>query len=294
MGGAWVSKFGWLILDLVGWRNFVLLTSIPLFLPPIFMLHCCVKAVNNLESPTDRSENSAQSSAPECSRASSSESTRTNPSEPRQTNPSESGEITDRESNYLLDKRDTTVPNFATRVFKAASFIACNICIGYGSIILLPSVIRSFKEHHHGEIVNEQTDATSATDTSCQSAVQGSDLLIVAAVTGGTNVIGRPLGYMFMKLVPFRILHSVVAFTIALSYGIMITTPGLAVSAVLMGLAKLGYSIQGAEVFVLLFDSKYFGSKGPTLGAGITTTSDTVEAFLGTCLAAFLASHVAK
>ena len=39
IGGVWSAGIGYLLLDLVGWRIFILLTSIPLFIPPIFMLH---------------------------------------------------------------------------------------------------------------------------------------------------------------------------------------------------------------------------------------------------------------
>ena len=44
VGAAWVSLLGWLILDLAGWRVFILLTSIPFFIPPIILLHCCLQA----------------------------------------------------------------------------------------------------------------------------------------------------------------------------------------------------------------------------------------------------------
>ena len=37
------SILGWLLLDHLGWRVFVLLTSIPLFIPPIFIIHCCTE-----------------------------------------------------------------------------------------------------------------------------------------------------------------------------------------------------------------------------------------------------------
>ena len=46
LGGAWASVLGWLLLDNLGWRIFVLLTSIPLFIPPIIILHCFIKEEN--------------------------------------------------------------------------------------------------------------------------------------------------------------------------------------------------------------------------------------------------------
>ena len=41
VGGVWSSVLGYLLLDLIGWRIFLLLTSLPFFIPPIFMLHFC-------------------------------------------------------------------------------------------------------------------------------------------------------------------------------------------------------------------------------------------------------------
>ena len=39
IGGVWSAGLGYLLLDLTNWRIFILLTSRPLFIPPIFMLH---------------------------------------------------------------------------------------------------------------------------------------------------------------------------------------------------------------------------------------------------------------
>ena len=35
LGGGWASLLGWLLLDTLGWRIFVLLTPVPLFIPPL-------------------------------------------------------------------------------------------------------------------------------------------------------------------------------------------------------------------------------------------------------------------
>ena len=41
-GGVWSALLGSMLLDVVGWRMFILLTSLPIFLLPIFMLHFCL------------------------------------------------------------------------------------------------------------------------------------------------------------------------------------------------------------------------------------------------------------
>ena len=42
-GGVWSAILGYLLLDVVGWRIFILLTSLPFFIPPICMLHFCIE-----------------------------------------------------------------------------------------------------------------------------------------------------------------------------------------------------------------------------------------------------------
>jgi MFS family permease len=39
LGGSWASVLGWLLLDTLNWRIFILITSIPMFIPPIIILH---------------------------------------------------------------------------------------------------------------------------------------------------------------------------------------------------------------------------------------------------------------
>ena len=41
VGGMWSSVLGYLLLELIGWRMFLLCSSLPILIPPIFMLHCC-------------------------------------------------------------------------------------------------------------------------------------------------------------------------------------------------------------------------------------------------------------
>ena len=39
LGSTWVAILGYLMLESMGWRVFVLCTSIPLFVPPIALMH---------------------------------------------------------------------------------------------------------------------------------------------------------------------------------------------------------------------------------------------------------------
>ena len=43
VGGMWSSVSGYLLLDLIGWRMFLLCSTLPIVICPIFMLHFCFK-----------------------------------------------------------------------------------------------------------------------------------------------------------------------------------------------------------------------------------------------------------
>ena len=47
VGGLWAGVLGYLLLDVLGWRTFILLTSLPFFIPPIFMLHFCIEGLED-------------------------------------------------------------------------------------------------------------------------------------------------------------------------------------------------------------------------------------------------------
>ena len=53
LGGGWVAILGYLLLGRMGWRFFILCTSVPLFLPPIFILDCILTESSRLESEAE-------------------------------------------------------------------------------------------------------------------------------------------------------------------------------------------------------------------------------------------------
>ena len=109
-GGAWASLLAWLILDLVDWRLFILITSIPIFVPPIILLHFYV-----WDDPEKREEKEDEEQL-------------------LGANPESS-------TKGLEQVEYAAVPNFTARVIRAALFSFCNLCVGFSSIILVPWVI---------------------------------------------------------------------------------------------------------------------------------------------------------
>ena len=165
----------------------------------------------------------------------------------------------DAEIGESINFRQKTVPNFTARIIKSSLFFFSNICVGYGSIILVPWLIRSDRRHLLDDSKNDK----------CEEMVQGTDFLILAVITGATNVIGRSLGYLLWRHVRFLVLQSTVTIIIILSYGVILTKPGLIAGSLLLGVAKLCYSVQAVEVAVLHFDYDYYGISGFELGSGV-------------------------
>ena len=123
--------------------------------------------------------------------------------------------------------------------------------------------------------------------------VQGNDFLVLAAVTGAVNMIGRPLGYFLWTRVKFIILQPTITIMMAVCFGVTVTNPGLTTSVALLGLAKLCYSIQAVEASMMIFDCDYYGKSGFEFGSAVTMVSGQVGSVVGTSLAAFLDPYIA-
>ena len=229
-GGAWASLLAWLILDLVDWRLFILITSIPIFVPPIILLHFYV-----WDDPEKREEKEDEEQL-------------------LGANPESS-------TNGLEKVEYAAVQNFTARVIRAALFSFCNLCVGFSSIILVPWVIRSYK-----------ADALEDRDGDmCSEVVQGADFLLITAVIGIPNLLGRPVGYFLWSRVKFLVLQIAVTSAMAFGHGMVLLKPTFMDSMILLGLSKFSYSIQGVEASILLYDYDYFGKSRFELGTSIAS-----------------------
>ena len=230
IGGTWVSVLGYLLLDRIGWRVFVLLTSAPVFIPPIFLLHFSLTE----NGPTSSTQSDSQEGVIE-------------------------------------------VSNFARRVANVGILSLISNLQGIGSILLLPSIIRAFNSKAN----NDPGDP-------CGTVVQGSQLLILTAVTGGPNILGRFISILIHGKYRFRTIQSVISVILAIIYGCLMIQSSLTVVALLMGLAKLFHSVQMSEVTIIWFDVKYFGTTGIKTASGIASGLGLVGSTTGIALAAFL------
>ena len=231
LGAAYVSIIGYFLLDLLGWRFFLLVVSLPLFIPPIVMLHFSFQD----DTSTER---------------------------------------TYVEFNEGQNYRE--VHNFKVRAIKLCIFQGFSKLAGYGSILLLPALIRRYK------ILDSLQS-----DEKCLQVVRGPDFLILAAVTGGAAFLGRPLCYYLRKTCKFTWLQSFGAVSMGLCYGLILANPGKVAESVLLWVAMLGFSMQETEAWLLMLEPQYFGGR-VTLGVAVVIASGYVGGAIGVTFVGFM------
>ena len=172
------------------------------------------------------------------------------------------------------------VPNQAVRVAKASAMKLINTFQGYGTIMLLPSLIRE-----DNKLVNSTGP--------CDYAVHGTQLLLLALVSGGTNIIGRSCGYLLQDRVRFRILQPTLACVIAISYMVLILKSDIATTVISLSVAKLIYAMMVIEINIITFDRTFLGSENFAVNSGTVFTSGMAGAIVGNTLAAFFDPTIA-
>ena len=239
VGGGWVAVLGYFLFNALGWRTFVVCTSIPVFLPPIFMLHIYL------------------------------------------TKEVSSGEAEEQ----VTVRRDVEVSGQTCRVLKASTMKLINTLQGFGTIMLLPSLIRAD---------NERSQPSNRANTGdCASAVQGTQFLLLALVNGGTNIIGRSLGYFLQNKAKFRALQPVLASVIGICYIVLIFENSVLTFVTALGLAKLVYAMMVIKINLITFDRAFLGTENFALNSGKVYASGLLGAIIGNTLAAFFSANTA-
>ena len=250
-GGGWVALLGYFLLDSVGWRVFVLCTSIPLFVPPILLLHCCIMGGNRnngTEQPLIGSQGEGNT-------------------------PNES-------------KKTIQVENLASRITKVSLFVFINVFQGYGSILLLPGLIRDENEKRCKTLIENQ-------EGPCKSVVDGNQFLILALVTGAGNLLGRGVGYLLLRKIRFRILQPTLASIISIGYIILLVEDKSMILVVCsMGGCKIVYSMMRCETCLISSDSTFFGTETIAEASAIVLGSGMFGSVIGNGCAAFLNPHI--
>ena len=235
LGAGWGSILCYSMMGALGWRVFVVAVSVPLFIPPLILLHFF------LDYPMDSSTNVR-----------------------RETQSTDAVEVPHAWNRNLK----TCVMNFFC-------------CIqGYGGILLLPALLRA--DNEEGNYLSGEN---------CSSAVQGAQFLILAAVHGGTNLVGRLAGALLHGRIRFRILQPIIALAITLCYGLLLLSPGIVATSVLMGVSKMLYSMSIVEIVLMVFDPVYNGSSNLETFAACNYVAAFTGGIVGTALAVFVTPY---
>ncbi|XP_063689524.1 putative transporter svop-1 [Bolinopsis microptera] len=250
VGSIWIPVIAYFSLDLLGWRTFLLIASLPIFIPPILILHIFLKDSSNLETIT-------------------------------QAEPTESGEV-EAEPTEDGEVEAVEVPNFKMRLFKLCFFAIINSYQGWGTILLLPSLIRLFNVKEVG-----------GEGTNCETVTQGNQFFLLAFVAGAAG-LGRIASPIIRKKIRFRILYTSLAVLILASYTmLLLIEENLIVIVVTTFLGKLVYGMISMEKNYISYDVRYFGKNGMAIGSGLMQGAGSMAAVAGTALVSFASPQIA-
>ena len=240
IGGFFVAVEAWLLLEVVGWRVFLLLTSLPFFLIPLIILHCFLQ---NDKSSTE----------------------------------------SDREIEGESDE-EIVVTNVNRKIAEFSLIEFIYSFLGYGGIILLPSLIR---------MNNQQVSRPMSSDIDpCTSVVHGYQFLIIAMANGFMNIIGTPVAYFLKGKLRFKVLQCSCAIIAVVSYFVLLIENGLLATSLCIGAAKFAYSVQGLELATRAFDPQFFGTRDLVRASTIAYGCSYLGIVIGTSLVSFSGTFV--
>ena len=244
-GGGWVAILGWMMLESMGWRFFVLCTSIPLFIPPIYLLH--FELVSEKYSP--------QNNYKALQKADDEENAKNKETLPKKT--------------------------VLSRVIKVSIFGFINAYQGFGNILLLPALIRGFK-------IKENS-----TSSYCDTTLQKEDMLILALVSGGLNMLGRIAGFLLNERIGFKVLQPILAVLTVWCYTILLY-PSLSMVSIVaaMGLIKFTSAMMVLERSLMSFDPNYLGKDTFAKASAAIGGFSVLGGFVGNTIVEFLTIRI--
>ena len=227
LGGGWVAVLAYLLLGKIGWRYFVVCTSVPIFIPPIFILHFFLKQ------------------APESDDSSG-------------------------ENQSLMDGEVVKVEGFLGRLIKGSLANFINTLQGWGSILLIPALLK-----YGGEENDKLTE--------------DQQLLILALLYGGAKLFGRIVSIFLLKYIPFRVLQPLLSIIMAACYlALILQSQSLLVTVISMGVANMCFCVTRCELTLMEFDKYFFGTERLVLAAGVMSGCGMIGAVVGAVAAQFL------
>ena len=249
VGGGWVFILGYLLLAWMGWRNYILFVSIPWFIPPIIMFH--IYLTPKFEEVIRKEKEEKETESDEIQE----------PALPRHT--------------------------MLIRLLKYGILKFVAMFIGFGVVLLLPSLIRSSNISEYGMI------------NRCSGVVNGKQFLIMACITGGVNVIARCTSIQLFKRFNYRHLMLIFSIIATASFGaltlwnILSTSPNLIMIIVAFIFIVGAWAFMINEIIIAIHDPTTFGVAGSEMGSAVCWGLSFFGASAGNAVASFLTPQIA-
>ena len=245
IGGGWAGGLGYLLLEKIGWRYFVLLTSVPLYLFPIIAFQFILP----------------------------------------ETKPG-------KEEASLLDNKTSERPDDKPLIARRSEremrlkivklgFIATFLAIyQLGVILLIPSFI---KKYNIANNLNQEA---------CSS-IHGSQFLILTAIFGGCNLLGRLVSYVFQKIFDPEINITIFTIASALVLGVLNVIPSnVYVFYLGMGAVQCFSAVSNNDRNIIAADRQFFSREYLGLSVGICIGMSSLGILVGNVISGIL-SYVA-
>ena len=260
IAAVWVGVLGYFVLDYLSWREFVLLTSIPLFVPPILLLHFSVT-----EDITGNSE------AVEESRGILESNVVSNVVSSGVSN------IEDNvENNAAACPNDSC--NFPTlRVFKLSICTFLNAFSLYGLIIVFPKLLQS---------VNRRQGMDE--EDPCATVVRGTNFLQLALINGGC-LAGAMLGGWLHDRFPFKVVYPTLAAVATAGFVLLFVRQDGYWMVVLIGFVmNVMLYVEDIEICFIQYDISFFGRENMNVASSVVLAAELFGSALGCTCASFL------
>ena len=151
--------------------------------------------------------------------------------------------------------------------------------LGYGSILLLPALMR--EDNQRNGLGLEE----------CDNAVNGTQFLILAAVHGGANLLGRVVGAVLHNRVRFKVSQPIFAACMTVCYGVLLTSPSIPVTSLSLGISKFLYAAMVLEKTLMSYDPVYIGTAYLVESSAVAVASAQFGGAIGVALAVFLTPY---
>ena len=246
IGGGWAGGLGYLLLEKIGWRYFVLLTSVPLYLFPIVAFQFMLPETKPSKEEARLLEDKTSETPDENSLIAGS------------------------------SKRDMCL-----KIVKLGFISTFLSTYQFGVVLLIPSFVKNY---------NLSNDLN---EDACGS-IHGSQFLILTAIFGGCNLLGRLLSYVFQKIFAPDINITIFAVVSVLVLGVLNVIPSNVYAFYLgIGAVQCFAASLSNDRNILAADRQFFSREYLGLSVGISVGMSKVGSLVGNAISGILSYVVA-